>query len=192
MQHVLLDAEERTIRFARAGMRLDLGAVGKGYAIDCAVELLQELEIENALLHGGTSSVYALGNAPEGSPWRIAVQTPYGAAGHYLAEVALSGQSLSISAPHSKSFEQEGVRYGHVIDPRTGYPAQSSRLAALLMPSAAQGDALSTGLLALGPTGLATLSKYYPDLQGMVVLDTENHGQERTLLGSAWKVQTKT
>lgn len=148
MQHVLLDSTDRTVSFDRAGVRLELGAIGKGYALDQAVEMLRDFEIESALLHGGTSSIYALGTPPDAKAWQIAIQSPFEE--EYLAEVSLSEMSLSVSAPRNKGFEQGGKRYGHVIDPRNGYPVPEHLLSAVVCPSATLGDALSTALLVTG------------------------------------------
>ncbi len=183
MKHVILDAENYTVAFDHEGVEIELGAIGKGYAIDQAVTMLQEYEIESALLHGGTSAVYALGAPPDAAHWQVAIQNPVTSKnvqeqnnaseaaskeGNYLAVVEMRDEALSVSAPHGKWFMSEGRRYGHVIDPRTGYPASRSVLAAIVMPSATDGDALSTGLLTLGAAFLPTLKAHCPDARALV------------------------
>ena len=155
MHLVHLDASNRTISLERPGVQIDLGGIGKGYAIDEAMASLKEDGISSALLHGGTSTIYALGESPEGSTWNIAVPTP--ATGHHsadtedvLAIVALSNESLSLSAPSGKSFVAQGKEYGHVIDPRSGYPVEGASLTAAVASSAMISDALSTALLVQG------------------------------------------
>ena len=76
MHHVVLDPDEYTIAFDREGVEIELGAIGKGYAIEQCVEMLREYEIEAALLHGGTSAVYALGAPPDADAWKVALQKP--------------------------------------------------------------------------------------------------------------------
>src|SRR5258708_151060 len=76
MHLVHLDPERLTVRFAREGVSVDLGAIGKGYAIDRAVDLLREAGIDSALVHGGTSTIYGLGSAPDADPWRIQIPDP--------------------------------------------------------------------------------------------------------------------
>lgn len=76
MQHVLLDERTHTVRFTREGMQIDLGGIGKGYAIDQAVEILREAGVTDALIHGGTSTAYAFGCTPEGQPWKIGIEYP--------------------------------------------------------------------------------------------------------------------
>src|SRR5262245_43558666 len=94
-------------------MRLDLGAAGKGHAIDAAIAILIADGVDAALLHGGTSSVHAIGTPPEGA-WRV---------GYAGGTRTLRDSALSVSAAHGKSFTSGGRRYGHVLDPRIGVPA---------------------------------------------------------------------
>ena len=96
MHLVQLDSANYAVQFARQGVELDLGAVGKGYAIEAAVEILRDAGVQNALIHGGTSTVYALGSQPNGRPWQIAFAAPLG-----LPPCPLQDQALSVSAPSS-------------------------------------------------------------------------------------------
>jgi FAD:protein FMN transferase len=150
-----LDEQRSTIHFQRSGMMLDLGSIGKGYALDLAAEILRDAGVENALLHGGTSTIFALGGDVNG-PWKIAIDRPAlpettntanSAATEPLAIVELSDESLSVSAVSGKFFALEGKTYGHVIDPRTGWPTQNALLGAVIAPSATESDALSTAVL---------------------------------------------
>ena len=175
MHHVQLNREDFTVRFEGEGVLIELGAIGKGYAIACAVELLRDMEVTSGLIHGGTSTVYALGAPPDSDAWKIAIQQPFDTTeGNYLKEVYLRDKALSVSAPHGKWFEAAGRRYGHVIDPRTGYPTSHNLLAAVIMDSATESDALSTALLTLGADWLPKLSRLRPGVQAIVVSeDTE-------------------
>jgi thiamine biosynthesis lipoprotein len=171
-QHVRLDPEARTIHFLRPEMSLDLGAIGKGYAVERAVQLLAEAGVASALLHGGTSTVYALGAPPGSRGWSVAVRDPRdgetGSDSRHLARVRLRDQALSVSAPHGRSWVLHGVRYGHVLDPRRGEPVRGALLAALVTHSAADGDALSTALLVLGAAGTASVEAWDPRCRGLV------------------------
>ena len=193
MHRVLLDPGRLTVRFEREGMMLDLGAIGKGYAIERAVELLVEAGVANALVHGGTSTIYGLGHPPGADAWRIEIPSPancdsaspafvvaaaYGgetAAGvnpHErttpFATVVLRDASLSVSAVWGKSFQHAGKSFGHIIDPRTGEPAANAVLSAVVLPSATETDALSTALLTLGPARHEDLAKLRPGMQTLV------------------------
>jgi thiamine biosynthesis lipoprotein len=169
MNHVILDAVNYTVRYDHPGVMLDLGAIGKGYAVDQAVELLRENGISSALLHGGTSSVYAIGAPPDADAWSIALQRPFAPSdAEPLTTIALRDAALSVSAPHNKWFEAEGRRYGHVIDPRLGRPTSRSLLAAVVTETATEGDALSTALLVRGPDWLPELNRL-PAISGTLV-----------------------
>lgn len=147
MRLVELDEAQRTVRFAREGVALDFGAIGKGYAVDEAMHILREAGVERAFLHGGTSTMYGLGQPADAEAWNVAIVDP-GAANEPVAVVALRDEALSVSAVSGKSFDFEGVCYGHVLDPRLGKPVRGAALAAAAAASAETADAVSTALLA--------------------------------------------
>jgi thiamine biosynthesis lipoprotein len=176
---VQLNAKDLSVRFARPGVMLDLGAIGKGYAIERAAELLREAGVTSALLHGGTSTVYGLGRNPEGKPWQVSVGHPKvgqqqgkSATELHLAVVPLEDESLSVSAVWGRSFEEEGQSFGHVIDPRTGQPVIGTCLAALALPSATETDALSTALLTLGTEGRELIERLRPHARTLLAVDS--------------------
>ena len=162
---VRLDASEFSVTFDRPGVELDLGALGKGHALDRALELLIEAGVAHALLHGGTSSILTRGLAPDGRAWRVGLPGPRDFAPEATGllkppsapavthSVELHDESLSVSAVWGKSFTEGGEELGHVLDPRTGEPVRRARCAAVVGPEAAVSDALSTALLVLGPEG---------------------------------------
>ena len=142
-----LNPAKSTVQLATEGAMLDLGSVGKGYALEQAGALLLENEFEHFLIHGGTSTVCARGTQADGAPWRIAVKHPY-TDQPPLSILDLQNESLSVSGSSGKSFiDEHGVEQGHVIDPRTGRPAQSARVAAVVCDSATVSDAWATALL---------------------------------------------
>ncbi len=172
MHLVELDAEDFTVRFARPGVMLDLGAIGKGFAIDRAVELLREAGVASALVHGGTSTIYGLGRPPDAQAWSVAVEYPPespGAPPQPLAVVPLKDESLSVSAVWGKCFRAGDKTYGHIIDPRSGQPAAAAVLAAVALPSATESDALSTALLARGMEGQERIAALRPGMRTLVV-----------------------
>ena len=182
VSHLLLDEANYTIAFDIEGVRLDFGAIGKGYAIDAAIEILRDYEIETALLHGGASSVYALGAPPGADGWQIAIHNPQDESKPF-AIVTLKDAALSVSAPHNKKFVANGQTYGHVLNPRAGSPSSGNILAALVTENATDGDALSTALLADGAAALANLEIHFPEAQ--ILLVTEENGV--TARGTVWR-----
>jgi thiamine biosynthesis lipoprotein len=175
MHLVELNAEDFTVRFLREGVMLDLGAIGKGYAIECAAEILREAGITGALLHGGTSTIQAIGHPAEADAWFVALPNPGSPAtrakanSDVLATVPLKDEAMSVSAVWGKSFEAEGKKFGHVLDPRTGEPARASLMAAVVLRSATETDALSTALLIAGASGHARLAKLRPGMRTLLV-----------------------
>ena len=158
MEHIGLDEESFTVRFDREGVAIDLGAIGKGYAVERAAGILRENGISSGLLHGGTSTVYAIGAQPDGRPWTIGLAEPLS------GQVDLQDSGLSVSAVHGKSFMEDGIEFGHILDPRNGKPIRGNPAAAVVGPSPAICDALSTALLALGKQEF----KEFPDYHGIV------------------------
>jgi thiamine biosynthesis lipoprotein len=151
LDKIILDAQDHTIRFTQSGMMLNLGGIGKGYAIDRAAEILREAGVTSALLHGGTSTVSAIGQPPESTHWEVALPEKAAPAGRPAPpKFRLSNEALSVSAIWGRSFEADGRTFGHVIDPRTAQPVAHTRLGVVVLTSATETDALSTALLVGG------------------------------------------
>jgi thiamine biosynthesis lipoprotein len=171
---VRLDGSAFSVTFDHPGVELDLGALGKGHALDRALDLLTEAGVPHALLHGGTSSILTRGLAPDGRAWRVGLPGPQDSEPGKTGSAALSGapsvthslelrdESLSVSAVWGKSFTEGGQQLGHVLDPRTGEPVRRARCAAVVGPEAAVSDALSTALLVLGPEGRPLIEANIP------------------------------
>lgn len=181
MDKLELNPAAFTVRFRYPGMALDLGACGKGYALDCAVQILREAGVTSALIHGGTSSVFGLGRMPDGRPWKVAVPVPEnwsntenairggpGSNPRSLAEFSLQDASLGVSAVSGRAIRVDNHLRGHVLDPRTGEPVRHAQLAAVALPEAVESDALSTALLVTGHAGLAALAEHRPGMQALV------------------------
>jgi thiamine biosynthesis lipoprotein len=186
MHLVNLHRENFTVSFSQPGVMLDLGAIGKGYAIECAAEILREAGVSSALIHGGTSTAYGLGKPPEAESWNVAIENPQavtsgewrvtgsGNVNEPLAVIPLRDEALSVSAVWGKSFQSEGRTLGHVLDPRTGWPTTGALLAAVVLPSATETDALSTALLVLGKEGHETISRLRPEMRTVLVTESGN------------------
>ncbi len=131
-------------------MELDLGSVAKGYVGDCLVQLLESFDgVDGALLDLGQSTIQALGPRSDGTPWRIGIQDPAGEG--YLGVLALSGKAMGTSGGYQRYFEENGVRYWHILDPATAAPARAGLAAvAVAGPSGLVCDGLSTALFVMG------------------------------------------
>ena len=172
MRLLHLDAREFTVSFAREGVMLDLGAIGKGYALERAVELLQDSGVTSAIIHGGTSTVHTIGRAPGGETWKVAIERPQkdpAQPAELLALVPLENEAMSVSAIWGRSFQSGERTYGHVIDPRTGHPTEAALLSAVVLPSATETDALSTALLTMGFAGLQRIGNLRQPSRCLVV-----------------------
>ena len=171
---VQLNPGDLTVQFARDGVMLDLGAIGKGYAIERAAEVLREAGVTSALIHGGTSTVQAIGQPPGEECWKIALETPFRSpeTPTLLATVPLKDEAMSVSGIKDHCFEAGGRTFGHIIDPRTGEPALGAVLAAVVLPSATETDALSTALLTLGQAGHERITSLRPGMRSLVASDT--------------------
>jgi thiamine biosynthesis lipoprotein len=159
-QGVVLDGEHRSIRFRAPGMALDLGGIGKGFALDRAAEILRRGGVTAALLGAGQSSHYAIGAPPSTAGWPIVVPNPHDPE-RPLSRVHLRDASLSTSGSGRQFFEYAGTRYSHVIDPRTGVPVTGMTQVTITARSATDSDALATALFVAGPARATGLLEQY-------------------------------
>jgi thiamine biosynthesis lipoprotein len=180
MQHVELDDGRKTIAFRRPGMSVNLNSMGKGYALDRMAELLAQHDIGDYLLHGGKSSVLARGNQPGsgGSGWRVAVRHPLHQS-ETLTELVLRNQALSTSGAGTQFFIRRGRRYGHILDPRSGYPAEGLYSATVIAPTAAEAEGLSTAFYVMGPDRAGEYCAVRPEIAALLVAPGEREGDVR-------------
>lgn len=171
---VELDADHRTIRFQKAGIELNLGSIGKGYALDRVAELLDEAEIEDYLIQGGQSSVTAKGSrrsGPEPDGWLVGLGHPL-RPGTRLGYVRVRDRSLGTSGSASQFFRHRGRRYSHIIDPRSGQAAEGLLSATVLAPDAAKADALATSFFVMGREKTVEFCHRHPELAVILISPT--------------------
>jgi thiamine biosynthesis lipoprotein len=141
MRHVLLDRAARTVRFDRHGVEIDLGGIGKGYAVDRMAEIVRNQSVVSAFISAGGSSIFAIGRSPdEKRGWRVAIRDPRDPH-RAAAELFLENESLSTSGTAEKFFRANGRVYSHVMDPRTGYPAQGVLSVSVVAPHTIDSEA---------------------------------------------------
>lgn len=147
-------------------LAVDLGGIAKGYAIDRALEVLARAGAQSASVNAG-GDMRLLGDR-DGRPWRIGIQHPRHP-GRLLATLSLGEAAVVTSGDYERFFEQGGVRYHHLFDPRTGYPANRCQGVTVVAESAALADALATAAFVLGPEAGLALLEGYPGVEGMLV-----------------------
>jgi thiamine biosynthesis lipoprotein len=150
MQHVELDPRARTVRFARPGMSLNLGSIGKGYALDRAAQRMKAVGVGTALLTAGASSVLALGGGPDHTGYLVGLRDPFDH-DRRLGTVRLRNAALGVSGSGEQHFVADGQRYGHILDARTGWPVVDRAYVAVVAPTAAEADAVATACFVGGP-----------------------------------------
>ena len=175
-RYVRLDDRANTVAFSRDGVAIDLSAIGKGYAVDVATGLLQELGIAAGLIHAGWSSVYALGAPPERSGWPVGVTHPLDAE-RRSGVLTLRDRALSVTADAEQRFEHQGRTYGHILDPRTGWPVSGMLCAAAVAKSATVADALSTAFFVQGAARAIEYCRRHPDVGALLVAGGDPGGE---------------
>ena len=167
-RHIRVDADRGAIRFDRQGVELDFGGIAKGFAVDQAIAVLLASGADHALVNAG-GDLFALGAATPETTWTVDIQHPYMPA-KSLATVRVSDRSIATSGDYEKYFEQDGRRYCHLIDPRTGYPVQEVVSVTVLAATTMQADAISTAAFVLGAEQGLALMERLPDVAGIVAV----------------------
>ena len=163
LEDQLLDEAARSVRFSAPGVELSFGAVGKGFALDRVTRSLQDRGLGRALVSAGGSSQRGWG----GQQWELALEP----ARREIGRLRFEGAALATSGAGEQYFEENGRRYGHVLDPRTGWPAEGVRSATVLASEAAVADALSTAFLVAGPELARSVCAARPGTLALLVLD---------------------
>ena len=167
-----IDEAAGTAYISRPGMRIHLGGIGKGYAVDRAAALLRREGLPNFMIQAG-GDLYVAGLV-EGGPWRLGVHDPRGRAGEgapndSFATIDLSDATLSTSGDYERFFIKDGQRYHHLLDPDTGLPARGCVSVTIVAKTATMADALSTGVFILGPDKGMALVERLPDVEAVIV-----------------------
>jgi thiamine biosynthesis lipoprotein len=163
-EHVVMDSAHETIAFDRPGVALDLGGIAKGYAVDRVVGLLRRQGVAAALVSAGGSTLFGLGSPPGGKGWEVSVEDPIDP-NRVALTVPLKDRALSVSGSAYKSFEKDGIRYSHVMDPTTRRPVTDMLSVVVLTGTGEAGDALDNAFFVLGVESSRQFLKELPQTE---------------------------
>jgi thiamine biosynthesis lipoprotein len=164
---VVVDDSAGTVMLRRRGMRVNLGGIGKGYAVDRAVDIMRRSGLRDFMIQAG-GDMYVAGTRGD-RPWRLGIRDPRGPADKIFASLDLTDGTFSTSGDYERFFMKNGVRYHHIIDLRVGEPARLCRSVTLVTDRAVIADALAKGVFILGPEEGMALIERTPGVQGVIV-----------------------
>ncbi len=166
-QALQIDDAAGTAGLARAGMKVHLGGIGKGYAIDRSVTILRESGVADFMIQSG-GDLFLSGRRGD-RLWRVGIQDPRGAPDTPFAAIEIADAAFSTSGDYERFFIRDGRRYHHILDPDTGEPAMRSRSVTIMAKTGTAADGLSTGVFILGAEeGMALIEKL-PGVEGVIV-----------------------
>lgn len=179
-RHVLLGDAPDTIRFTMPGTRINLGGIAKGYACERVIALLRRAGVSNALANAG-GDTRLLGDR-RGKPWVVGIRDPDDGA-RWVTRLALDNEAISTSGDYERFFEEDGVRYHHILDPKSGKSASGVRSVTIIGPDATLTDGLSTSVFVLGPERGLALIEATPGYAA-VIIDAQRNVRFSTALQS--------
>lgn len=170
---VVVDQKASTVYLPKRGMRLDLGAIAKGYAADEVERILSEHRVRAAVVDLG-GNILVFGKKADGSPWRVGIQNPFSERGKYLGIASMGQGTVVTSGVYERYFERDGKRYHHILDTKTGRPVETDLVSiSVISSSSIDADGLSTTLFALGREKGLALVKTLPGVEAIYV-DNQN------------------
>lgn len=170
---IKVDGEKSSVMLEKAGMRMSLGGIAKGYAVDAAARVLEQERLPSYFVQAG-GDLYVKGRKPDGAPWRVGVRDPRGRdANDYFAMLEVEDHAFSTAGDYERGFIKDGKRYHHILDPRTGYPATASRSVTIWAKDAFTADAIDDAVFILGAEKGLALVESIEDC-GAVIVDARN------------------
>jgi FAD:protein FMN transferase len=166
-RHVLLDPKKQTVQFSQKGVRIDLGGIAKGYSVDRGIDALKARGITRAYVSAGGDS-RIIGDR-FGKPWMVGIRDPRKGEGEVITRIPLEDSAISTSGDYERFFDEDGVRYHHIIDPHTGHSASKVRSATIIGPSATRTDGLSKTAFVLGPDKAMEIYNRIEDIDAIIV-----------------------
>jgi thiamine biosynthesis lipoprotein len=170
---ILIDPTARSVKLDRKGMRINLGGIAKGYAVDAAARVLEDAGLRGYFVQAG-GDLFVRGRKPDGSRFRVGVRDPRGKGPNdHFAAIEIEDHAFSTAGDYERAFVKDGKRYHHIIDPRTGYPATACRSVTVWAKDAFLADALDDAIFILGPKeGLELVEAH--EGAGAVIVDADN------------------
>jgi thiamine biosynthesis lipoprotein len=166
-RQIEIDDRAGTVFLKRRGMKIHLGGIGKGYAVERAIRIMRRAGLRDFMVQAG-GDLY-VGGTKNGRPWRLGIQDPRGPQGKTFATLDLSDSTFSTSGDYARFFFKDGIRYHHILDVRTGQPARLCRSVTLASASPVLADAVAKGVFILGPEKGMALVERIPNLEAVIV-----------------------
>lgn len=166
-RHVLLDSQKQTVQFSRKGVRIDLGGIAKGYSVDRGIDVLKSRGFTRMYVSAGGDS--RIVGDRFGKPWMVGIRDPSKGEGAVITRIPLTDAAISTSGDYERFFEENGVRYHHIIDPHTGHSASKVRSATVIGPNATRTDGLSKTAFVLGPEKAMEIYNRIDDIDAIIV-----------------------
>jgi thiamine biosynthesis lipoprotein len=166
-RHVLLDPKAGTVRFSQKGVRIDLGGIAKGYSVDRGIDVLKSFGFTRMYVSAGGDS--RIVGDRFGKPWMVGIRDPRKGEGEVISRIPLVDAAISTSGDYERFFEENGVRYHHIIDPHTGHSASKVRSATVIGPYAMRTDGLSKTAFVLGPDKAMEIYNRIDDIDAIIV-----------------------
>jgi thiamine biosynthesis lipoprotein len=164
---IIIDKKKRTVMLRRPGQAINLGGIAKGYAVDAAVKVIRQAGLRDFIVKAG-GNLFAAGRKGDRA-WRVGIQDPRAPHGQIIFELPVTDQAFNTSGDYERFVIKDGVRYHHILDARTGFPARESRSVTLLAPDSFTADALDTALFAVGPDKAMKIAAGIKDLEAVIV-----------------------
>lgn len=187
---VLVDHKAQTVKLRRAGMRMGLGGIAKGYAVDRCAAVMRAQGLHDFMVQAG-GDLYVAGRKGSAS-WMVGVRDPRGGPRDIIARMPIEDHAFSTAGDYERGFVMNGKRYHHIIDPKTGYPATASRAVTIFAPNAFLADALDDPVFILGPKKGMKLVDSFPDCATMIIDAKNQVWMSRSLEGKLQRLGAPT
>ncbi|GFP77755.1 FAD:protein FMN transferase [Clostridium fungisolvens] len=193
---IILDKINYSVKLRKYDQKLDLGGIAKGYAADEVRNIFKKCRVKSGLIDLG-GNIYALGNKENGSPWTVGIQDPFKSRGNYVMTINVADKSVVTSGDYEKYFDIGGNKYHHILDVRTGFPAESEIVSStIISDNSIDGDGLSTGIFILGVEKSLKILETVDGIDGIFITKdkkiyaTEGIKQLLTITNEEFKLET--